>query len=267
MTLALATDRSGDPARAATLADAARAGAVAAGDDWAVAAASLIRAQTAAVAGDVDTVAAMATTVTAHSEAIGYEPFQVPGMLLHGCVAAHRNDRSAAEEAYRRTLDLSDRTGFADHAAFALARLGATALAAGDPHLAEQLLRQALAAADAARAPWVAAHSRVELGRALAAIGDAATAERLYRTSSTGRPSHDRTGRARHCSSPSRAIRRPARSSASPTLPPGAATRTRRATCVSAPGSRSPDDPSRAAATWLGVAEARQPPARPFVHR
>jgi len=182
MTLALATDRSGDPARAATLADAARAGAVAAGDDWAVAAASLIRAQTAAVAGDVDTVAAMATTVTAHSEAIGYEPFQVPGMLLHGWVAAHRNDRSAAEEAYRRTLDLSDRTGFADHAAFALARLGATALAAGDPHLAEQLLRQALAAADAARAPWVAAHSRVELGRALAAIGDAATAERLYRT-------------------------------------------------------------------------------------
>ena len=107
MTLALATARSGDPARAATLADAARAGAVAAGDDWAVAAASLIRAQTAAVAGDVDTVAAMATTVTAHSEAIGYDPFQVPGMLLHGCVAAHRNDRSAAEEAYRRTLDLS----------------------------------------------------------------------------------------------------------------------------------------------------------------
>ena len=80
-------------------------------------------------------------------------------MLLDGWVAAHRNDRSAAEEAYRRTLDLSRSSGFADHAAFALARLGATALAAGDPHLAEQLFRQALAAAEAARAPWVAAHS------------------------------------------------------------------------------------------------------------
>ncbi len=182
MTLAVAAARSGDLERSATLAEAARRGAVAAHDDWTAAASGLIRAQSAAAAGDVETVATMAADVIAHADAIAYDAFQVPGTLLQGWVAAVRGDRSAAEEAYLRTLDSAERSGLADHAAFALAGLGSSALAAGDPRRAEQLLRQALAAAEAARAAWAAAHARVELGRVLAAGGDDATAERLYRT-------------------------------------------------------------------------------------
>ena len=155
---------------------------MAAHDDWTAAASGLIRAQSAAAAGDVETVATMAADVIAHADAIAYDAFQVPGTLLEGWVAAHRGDRAAAEEAYLRTLDSAERSGLADHAAFAFAGLGSSALAAGDPRRAEQLLRQALAAAEAAQAAWVAAHARVELGRVLAAAGDDATAERLYRT-------------------------------------------------------------------------------------
>jgi hypothetical protein len=180
MTLALAVAQAGDEARAAALAESARSGAVAAGDDWGAAASSLIRGQGAAAAGDVDTVAAMAAEMIKHAEAIGYDAFTVPAALFQGWVAAQRDDRSTAEDAYGRALDLASATGFADHAAFALAGLGSTALAAGDPRRAQQLLRQALAAADPARAPWIAAHARVALGRALAAAGDGTTAERLY---------------------------------------------------------------------------------------
>jgi predicted ATPase/DNA-binding SARP family transcriptional activator len=179
--LALAADRSGDPVRAASLADAARTRAVAAGDDWGAAAASLVRAFTAAATADVDTVAAMAAEVLRHEHAIGYAPFEVPGTLLQGWVATHRDDRPVAEQAYHRTLELADATGFADHAAFAFALLGSAAHAAGDLRRADLFLRQALAAAQAARASWVMAHARVELGHALAEGGDEASAERLYR--------------------------------------------------------------------------------------
>jgi len=106
----------------------------------------------------------------------------LPGALLQGWVGERRDDSSVAEDAYRRALDLAERAGFGDHAAFALAGLGSTALAAGDLGRAEQLLRQAVDAAEAAAAPWVAAHARVELGRALAAAGGAATAEQLFRS-------------------------------------------------------------------------------------
>ena len=182
MTLAVAAARSGDLERSATLAEAARRGAVAANDDWTAAASGLIRAQSAAAAGDVETVATMAADVIAHADAIAYDAFHVPGTLLEGWVAAQRGDRPAAEEAYLRTLGSAERSGLADHAAFAFAGLGSSVLASGDPRRAEQLLRQALATAEAARADWVAAHARVELGRVLAAAGDDATAERLYRT-------------------------------------------------------------------------------------
>ena len=84
-------------------------------------------------------------------------------------------------EAYRRALELAGRIGFGDHAAFALAGLGAIALANGDLREAEELQRQALATAEAAQAPWVAAHARVQLARIAAGRGDADTAERLYR--------------------------------------------------------------------------------------
>jgi len=84
-------------------------------------------------------------------------------------------------DAYRRALELGGRVGFGDHAAFALAGLGANALASGDVREADDLERQAVATAEAARAPWVAAHARVQLARNAAAAEDAKTAERVYR--------------------------------------------------------------------------------------
>ena len=99
---------------------------------------------------------------------------------------------AAAVDAYRRAFELAGRIGFGDHAAFALAGLGAIALADGDLRKAEELQRQALATAEAAQAPWVAAHARVQLARIAAAAGDADEADRLYREvlewSTTQRP-------------------------------------------------------------------------------
>src|SRR4029453_10477471 len=103
----------------------------------------------------------------------------LPATVLEAWIAERRDDEIAAIEAYRRVLELADRPHFADHAAFALARLGAHALASGSLLEAQQLFRRALAAADAARAPWVTAYARVELGRARAAAGDADTADEL----------------------------------------------------------------------------------------
>ena len=83
--------------------------------------------------------------------------------------------------AYGRAVELAGRTGFADHASFALAGLGSSALGRGDLRAAEELQRRALATAEAASEPWAAAHARVQLGRVMAAAGDAETAEALYR--------------------------------------------------------------------------------------
>ena len=181
LALALAVAHSGEPERAAALAQDAFASFEAAGDDWGVAATSVIRATGAAVAGDVSAVAAMAATARRHADAIEYDAFRVPGLLLEAWVAERQGDGEAAAEAYRGALELAQRVGFADHAAFALTGLGSTALASGDLQQAEELQRQALAAAEAANAPWVAAHARVRLARAAAAAGDADTADRLYR--------------------------------------------------------------------------------------
>ena len=181
LTLALALAQSGGEERAATMADDAAATLEAAGDDWGVAASSLIRATGAAHAGDVSTVAAMAEAVRRHSDAIDYDAFRVPGLLLEAWVAERRQESTAAVEAYRHALELAVRVGFGDHAAFALAGLGANALANGDLREAEELQRQAVATAEAAGAPWVAAHARVQLGRIAAASGDVDGAERLYR--------------------------------------------------------------------------------------
>ena len=179
--LSLALAESGDCERAVVLAEEAHARVQATGDDWSIAAISLLRAQVAAPAGDVSTVAAMAAQAHRHADAIGFDAFQVPAMLLEAWVAERRSDRNAAAEAYQRAFALAGRAGFADHAAFALAGLGWNAFASGDLRNAEELERRALAAAEAARSPWAAAHARVRLARVLAAAGDADTAEALYR--------------------------------------------------------------------------------------
>jgi len=181
VTLALAVAKAGDVERAAALAEHARATLDAGGNHWAIAAASLLRAQVAAAAGDVPTVAAMAADAYRHSEAIGFDAFRVPALLLDAWVAERREDGDAATDAYGRALELADRTGFADHAAFALSGLASRALASGDLARAEELGRRALATAEAARAAWAAAHARAELARTLATAGDTDTAERLYR--------------------------------------------------------------------------------------
>ena len=179
--LSLAHALFGNDVRAAALAEEARAGYRRAGDHWGMAASSLVRAQGAVHLGEVSTVATMTTEILRHSEAVGYNVFKVPAMLLEAWVAERRNEPGAAEDAYRRALALAGRIGFADHASFALAQLGSTALARGDTHQAEELCRRALAMAEAASTSWLAAHARVQLARVQERAGDTDTAETLYR--------------------------------------------------------------------------------------
>ena len=177
--LALAVAQTGDVERAATMTHDAADVFEAAGDGWGIALSSLIRAISAAHAGDVSTVAAMATAARGHSDAIGYDAFGVPALLLEAWVAERRQE--GADAAYRRALELAGRVGFGDHAAFALVGLGANALASEDLGEAQKLQEQALSTAEAAQATFVAAHARVQLGRIAAASGDTAGAGRLFR--------------------------------------------------------------------------------------
>jgi predicted ATPase/DNA-binding SARP family transcriptional activator len=181
LALAHALAQSANEERADALAREACATLEAAEDHWGAAASSLIRAAGAARAGDVSTVVAMAAAIRRHADAIDYDAFRVPGLLLEAWAAERRHDGTAAVEAYRGALELAGRVAFGDHAAFALAGLGANALASRDLHEAEELQRQALRTAEEAQATWVAAYARVQLGRIATASGDAEGAERLYR--------------------------------------------------------------------------------------
>ena len=180
-TLALALAHSGDEQRAEQMARSASSTLEEAGDDWGAAAAHLIHATAAARGGDVATVDAMAAAVLRHSDAIGYDAFRLPGLLLEAWVAERRGQSDLAEERYRSALDLAGRVGFGDHAAFALSGLGALALGKGATGGAEEYQRRALATAEGAHATWAAAHARVQLAGIAAAGGDVATAVRLYR--------------------------------------------------------------------------------------
>jgi tetratricopeptide (TPR) repeat protein len=180
-TLGLALAGTGDVERGAELAEQARATLAGGRDHWASAAASLLRAHIAAAVGDDSTVAAMAVDAHRHAEAIGFDPFHIPAILLDAWVAERRGDADAAADAYSRALDLAGSAGFTDHVAFALSGLASCALARGEVRQAEELQRRALATAERAHAEWAAAHARVELGRILAAVGDADTAATLYR--------------------------------------------------------------------------------------
>jgi predicted ATPase/DNA-binding SARP family transcriptional activator len=180
LAFALAVAQSGQAERADASARDALITLEAAGDDWGGAAAGIIRATGAAAAGDVATVAEMAAAIHRHADAIDYDAFRVPSLLLEAWVADRRGQPATAVERYRRALELAGRIGFGDHAAFALAGLGSKALANGDPRAAEELQRQALATAQAARAAWVVAHAQVELARIAVVAGDTAAAARLF---------------------------------------------------------------------------------------
>jgi predicted ATPase/DNA-binding SARP family transcriptional activator len=178
---ALALAYSGRPGEADALAGEALDTLETARDDWGSAVAGILRANVAAGAGDVAGVAEMTAVVRRHSDAIDYDAFRVPALLLEAWVAERSDDPAAAEDAYRGALELAGRVGFGDHAAFALSGLGANALAGGDLQRAEELQRQALATAQAGRAAWAAAHARVQLARVAAAAEDHARAAELYR--------------------------------------------------------------------------------------
>ena len=137
--LSLAVAQSGDVEGAAGLTRDASATFEAGADDWGIAATDVIRAIGAAQAGDVSTVTAMAATAGRHAEAIGYDAFRVPALLLEAWGAEQRCERADAVDAYRRALEVARRVGFGDHAAFALAGLGTDALARGDLAEAEKL--------------------------------------------------------------------------------------------------------------------------------
>ena len=64
----------------------------AAGDDWGVSAAALMRALAAALGGDVATVAEMAAVARSHADAIGYDAFRVPALLLEAWVVERRRE-------------------------------------------------------------------------------------------------------------------------------------------------------------------------------
>jgi predicted ATPase/DNA-binding SARP family transcriptional activator len=180
--LALPLAQSGEKERAAALARQAGDAAEAAGDHWVAAVASLTGAMGAAVVGDLTTIATLSAIAAQHSEAIEFLPTLLPATMLEAWVADQRGDSEVATDVYRRVFELSSQTRFADHAAFALARLGVVALENADERQAEDLFKRALAAADAARAPWVTAYASVQLGRVLAAAGDVDAAERLYQS-------------------------------------------------------------------------------------
>ena len=179
--LALALAQGRDVERAATMTDDAAAAFEAAGDDWGLAASSLIRAIGAVHAGDVSTVSTTASIARRHSDAVDYDAFLAPVLLLEGWAAEGRGEEAAAVDAYQRAFELAGRIGFGDHAAFALTALGAIALAGGDLRRAEELQRQALATAEAAHATLIAAQARVHLARIAEASGSANDADRLYR--------------------------------------------------------------------------------------
>ncbi len=177
LTLSLALAQSGESEQAATMATAALAVLEETGDHWGAAAASLIRATAAVPSGDVALVSAMAGSVRMHAEAVDYDAFRIPGLLLEAW--AGEGDEAAA--AYRAAVDLAHAVGMQDHAAFALARLAATARQAGELAEAERLAREAVDTATAAGASWAAADARLELGHILAAAGDETGAASEYR--------------------------------------------------------------------------------------
>src|SRR5947209_3478591 len=183
MALGLALAESGQGEEGNRLLSEARAGYIAAGDDWGVSASNLVQGIGAAGAGDTATVAAVIPEIAKYTEAISYDAFLAPAVLLEAWLARQRGDRTAEVEGYRRAVDLGRNAGLANHGAFALAQLGASERVDGDPRAAAELLRQAIAAAEDALSPWVVAYARGELGRALAEAGDAEAAEQLFRDS------------------------------------------------------------------------------------
>jgi predicted ATPase/DNA-binding SARP family transcriptional activator len=179
LALAFAYDRVGPTERAVVLAEEARRGFNELGDTWGAAHSALTGALGALGRGDLTTAGALAEEAAHLSD--DYDICAIPAALLEASLAERRGDAVAAVAAYRRALERSERAGFADHAAFALSRLGSNTVAAGNLRQAEELQRQALATAEAAHATWAAAYARAQLARIAAADGNVAFAEQLYR--------------------------------------------------------------------------------------
>ena len=105
--LSLALAESGDSERAAVLAEKAHARVQATGDDWSIAASQPPAGPGRGSRRRRSTVAAMAAQAYRHADAIGFDAFQVPAMLLEAWVAERRSEGSAAAEAYQRAFALA----------------------------------------------------------------------------------------------------------------------------------------------------------------
>jgi predicted ATPase/DNA-binding SARP family transcriptional activator len=179
LALAFAYDLGQDP-RAASFAADARCAFEEVGDTWGAASSTLTGAIGALTEGDLASAAALnAEAVRLHGD---YDVGAVPAALLGALLAERRGETEAAADAYRESLERSERAGFADHASFALSGLGSLAFADGNYEEAQAYFRRALAVADATSEAWLVAHARVRLAQVLKAVGDAEAATNLYRT-------------------------------------------------------------------------------------
>ena len=179
LALAFAYDCAGPQQRALALAAEARRGFEHLGDRWGAASSAVTAALGALGLGDIDTATALtADAVRLHAD---YDIGAIPAALLEASLAERRGDAHAAVGAYGRALDRSRRTGFAEHASFALTGLGSVAFANGNFDVAEAHCRRALAVAEAASASWLVAHAKARLAQVRETAGDRDAAESLYR--------------------------------------------------------------------------------------
>jgi predicted ATPase/DNA-binding SARP family transcriptional activator len=194
--LALAFAHTGDAERAAALAEAGSARLAPGGDHWSIAACNLLRASIAAASMDVAATEALAADARRHAEAIGFDAFRVPALLVEAWVAEQQGDQATACRLNREAGDLATRIGFPDHAAYALTREGAIAAKAGDLERAADLLREASDRAASVEASLAAAQADVELADVLRTTGEVDGAARLYHQvlewSEAPRPHHAR---------------------------------------------------------------------------
>jgi tetratricopeptide (TPR) repeat protein len=179
LALAFAYDRIGSHGRAIALADDARRIFDEVGDTWGVASSAVASALGSLGQGDIER-AAVLTAEAVHLHA-DYDVGAIPAALLEARLAEQRGDAEGAVAAYRRALERSERTGFADHAAFALTGLGSIAFANGDLDVAEAHYRRALAVANSVSHSWLVAHTRARLAQVFERRGDAEGAAELYR--------------------------------------------------------------------------------------
>ena len=130
----------------------------AAGDDWGVAASGLIRAIGCGASRRRRNGRGDGGGDRPHSDAIDYDAFRVPALLLEAWVAERRQDGAAAARLTAARSTCADASGSATTRRSPSRGSASNALANGDLREAEELPAAGARAAEAAEASWVAAH-------------------------------------------------------------------------------------------------------------